>query len=136
VSTEELLDELARTSADEDEIHLLPLWDSYLMAHRDRSRYLDDERRPHVVDRMGNVTSIVLRAGLVVGVWDLDGRMLLYAPFEPLPRRALEAAAKRLAPLHEIESIEEVADPPPLAAGGQNAFLAPLRSRGAKRKGR
>jgi len=53
----------------------------------------------------------------------------------PSPR-ALEAAAKRLSPLLEIESLKEVVDPPPLAAGGQNAFMAPLRSRGAKRERR
>jgi hypothetical protein len=35
---------------------------------------------------------------------------------------------------YEYASIEEVADPPPLAAGGQNAFLAPLRSHESKRK--
>ena len=83
---------------------------------------------------MGNVTNVVLHGGAVAGVWDVDGRTLLHALFEPVPRRALEAAAKRLAPLHEIDSPLKVVDPPPLAAGGKNAFLAPLRSRGTKRK--
>ncbi len=135
-ATGEVLDDLARTPADDDEIHLLPCWDSYLMAHGDRSRYLDEAHRPHVVDRMGNVTNVVLRGGRVVGVWDLDEprRAFLYASFERISRRALEAAIKQLAPLHEIRSIEKVADPPPLAAGGQNAFLAPLLPRKTKRK--
>ncbi|HLF28461.1 MAG TPA: winged helix DNA-binding domain-containing protein [Anaerolineae bacterium] len=62
-ATEELLDDLAKTPAADGAVHLLPCWDSYLMAHTDRSRYLDDAHRPHVVDRMGNTTNVVLRAG-------------------------------------------------------------------------
>ncbi len=128
VATPELLDDLARAPEADDEVHLLPLWDSYLMAHEDRRRYLDAAREPYVVDPAGNVTNVVLRGGRVAGVWDLDGERLLYAPFGTLPSRRLEEAAGRLAPLHRIASVEKVAGPRPLAAGGKSAFLAPLRT--------
>jgi winged helix DNA-binding protein len=126
LATEEVLEDLAGSPADDEEVHLVPCGDSYSMAHSDRSRYLDGARAPLVIDGMGNVTHLVLRRGRVAGIWDVDGRKLLYAAFEPLPRRALEAAAKRLAPFHAIASIEAVAAPPPLASRPKHAFLAPL----------
>ena len=133
-ATDAMIGRLGKAPED-DAIHLLPCWDSYLMAHRDRARYLDPARRPFVVDRGGNVTSVMLRAGRVVGVWDLDGRTLKVAPFERLPRPALEAAAARLAPLHAVDDVVTVEDPRPLAEGGPNTFLAPLKT-GARRRTR
>jgi len=131
LATEELLDDLATapsTDGDTAEVHLLPCWDSYLMAHGDRRRYLDDAHRPLVLDKMGNFTNAVLRGGRVAGIWDLDGTTLLYSLFEKIGRRALEAAAKQLAPLHELDSLEEVKRPEPLVGQRKNGFLAPLRS--------
>ena len=127
-TTEAILARLGRV-AEDDVVHLLPCWDPFVMAHRDRARYLDSRRQPQVVDRAGNVTSVMLRAGRVVGVWDVDGARLLVAPFEPIPEHRLESAAARLAPLHRIDQVVTVADPPSLAEGGPNRFLAPLRPR-------
>ncbi|MHC4077981.1 MAG: DNA glycosylase AlkZ-like family protein [Planctomycetota bacterium] len=126
LANKELLGDFAKVPRN-DEIHLVPCWDSYLMAHRDRSRYLDDAHRPLVLDKMGNFTHAVLRGGRVCGIWDLDGTTLLHAPFEKISRRALEVAAQQLAPLHEITSLRQVEDPQPLAGRKKNAFLAPLR---------
>jgi len=127
LAMDELLDDLANPLDNDDEIHPLPVWDSYLMAHRDRSRYLNEAHRPYVVDRSGNVANVLLRAGRVVGIWDLDGQTFLYAAFESLPQSTLEAVARRLLPLYEINKIQEVIEPRPLDEGGQNAFRAPLR---------
>ncbi len=132
VATQDVLDDLAHPPPD-DEVHLVSCWDSYVMAHTDRSRYLAEAHRPLVIDRMGNVTNVVLVGGRVAGIWDVDGPTLLHATFgdAKVPKRALAAAAKRLAPLHEVERIDEVGVPPPLASRPKNAFLAPLR--GSKR---
>jgi hypothetical protein len=130
LASADVLDALPRT-APNDDVHFLPLWDSYLMAHRDRRRYLDDAQRRFVVDRVGNVTNVIVRGGRVAGIWDLDGDTLLYAALATLPKRAVAAAAARLQPLHEVAKIVAVSDPRPLADGGQNAFLAPLKARRA-----
>lgn len=126
-ATKETLDELTKTQVTSDEVFLLPCWDTYLMAHRDRSRYLDDVHRKHVVDRCGNVTSVILRGGRVVGVWEMDEETLFFARFANVPRRVIETAAMRLKPIRQVDSIEEVIDPAPLSPVGQNAFLSPLR---------
>jgi hypothetical protein len=91
-------------------------------------------RRPFVVDAAGNVTSTMLRGGRVVGVWDLDGATLKFAPFEELPRSALEEAAARLTRLRPVYAIVTLDDPRPLDEGGPNRFLAPLREPPAERR--
>jgi hypothetical protein len=129
LATRDVLDELTGATADDrEEVHLLPCWDAYVMSHRDRTRYLDGKHEPFVVDRMGNVTNVVLRGGRIAGIWDAGGATLLVAAFEKIARRALEAAAKRLAPVLEIEAIPDVQKPIPLTAQPKNAFLSPLKS--------
>lgn len=140
LATEEVLDDLAgRREAGDDaqdagDVHLLPFRDAFVMAHRDRSRYLDAVYRAHVVDRSGNLTNVILRGGRIVGIWDLEGNTLLYALFASVLRRALDAAATRLAPLYDIHTVREVRNPPPLAAGGPHAFTSPLTSGAPRRK--
>jgi hypothetical protein len=108
-------------------VRLLPMWDAWLMARRDRTRILDDRWKPFVVDRGGNVTNAIVVDGRVVGTWDVDGGRLLIATFEtPELLEAIEAAAARLRPELAWEAIE-ASDPRPLDVGGQNAFRAPLR---------
>ena len=111
--------------------HLLPAWDAWLMARRDRSRLLDPARRPFVVDRSGNVTHTVTLDGRVVGTWDIDGATLLAHLFEAIPSGELEAAAERLRVLRDWDDLHLVDDPRPLDEGGQNAFRSPLRHRSA-----
>lgn len=126
LATARVLDELAIAPQDDGEVHLLPCWDAYVMSHGDRSRYLDPELHPRVLDRMGNMTNVVLHAGRIAGIWDVDGATLLYLRFAPLPARALKAAAGRLAPLRQIDAVREVTAAPPLRSLPKNAFLAPL----------
>lgn len=52
-------------------INLVPMLDPYTMGYKDRRRLLDPELNEAVVDRGGNVTSVVLVDGRVAGVWDL-----------------------------------------------------------------
>ena len=53
---------------------LLPMWDSVLLAHADRSRVIRDEYRPLVMRRNGDVLPTLLVDGQVAGVWrPVDG---------------------------------------------------------------
>jgi hypothetical protein len=68
------------------EVSLLPVLDPFLQGYRDRERSLDPRHRPFVVDRGGNVTSVILVDGRVAGVWDLveaPARELRLFFFEP-----------------------------------------------------
>lgn len=48
---------------------LLPMWDSTLFAHHDRSRIIPDELRSHVIRRNGDSLPTLLVDGRVAGVW-------------------------------------------------------------------
>lgn len=53
---------------------LLPMWESVLLAHADRSRVIPEAYRPQVIRRNGDVLPTVLVDGEVAGVWrQLDG---------------------------------------------------------------
>jgi hypothetical protein len=111
-----------------DGLHLLPVWDVYLMSHRDRRRYLSEAHRPFVVDPSGNVASVVVDDGRVVGIWDVDGPTLLVGslPGEVLDSANALEAAQTFAGIAPVDDVGEVA-PRLLAGRGQNAFQAPLR---------
>ena len=51
-------------------VNLLPLLDPLLMGYMERGRMLDPARKPFVIDRTGNATSVILVDGQVQGVWD------------------------------------------------------------------
>jgi hypothetical protein len=111
-----------------DGLHLLPVWDVYLMSHRDRRRYLSDAHRPFAIDPSGNVASVVIDDGRVVGIWDIDDRTLLVGalPGEEIESTAALEAAERFARIAPIDEVR-VVTPRPLTGRGQNAFQAPLR---------
>lgn len=50
-------------------VRLLGMWDSVLLAYRDRSRVVTDDIRPHVIRRNGDVLPTVLVDGHVAGTW-------------------------------------------------------------------
>jgi hypothetical protein len=81
----------------------LPMWDSTLLAHADRTRILPEDHRKTVIRGNGDVQPTFLVDGFVAGTWRVqDGRVEL-EPFEPVPRRLrreLEAEARALAKLH------------------------------------
>lgn len=90
---------------------LLPMWDSVLLAYRDRSRVLPEPIRRRVIQPNGDFLPAVLVEGYVVGVWRsdvLEGRATVrWHLFEPIRRDAedeLAAEAERLAAF--IEPIE------------------------------
>jgi hypothetical protein len=48
---------------------LLPMWDSILFAHHDRTRFIPEGLRSHVIRRNGNCLPTLLVDGRVAGVW-------------------------------------------------------------------
>ncbi|HLB63099.1 MAG TPA: crosslink repair DNA glycosylase YcaQ family protein [Actinomycetota bacterium] len=52
-------------------VRLLPIFDTALLTHADRSRIVDDDRLPFVYDRGGNATSVIVVDGRAAGVWHL-----------------------------------------------------------------
>ena len=84
-------------------VRFLPMWDSVLLAHADRSRVLPDAYRRVVIRKNGDVQQTFLVDGFVAGMWKLvDGRVQL-DPFDPLPvrvRRELEREATALGAFH------------------------------------
>jgi winged helix DNA-binding protein len=104
----ELLDVLRGplpSAATEAPPRFLPMWDSSLLAHDDRSRILPEHHRKTVIRRNGDVQRTFLVDGFVGGTWSLvEGRVEL-EPFEPLARdvrRRLELEGAALARFHEV----------------------------------
>jgi DNA glycosylase AlkZ-like len=81
----------------------LPMWDSTLLAHDDRTRILPEDYRKMVIRKNGDVRRTFLVDGFVAGLWSVeDGRVRL-EPFEPpsrTVRRALETEGQALAEFH------------------------------------
>ena len=121
--------------SDLDGVRLLPVWDSLLVAYRNRDRLFDPSYAPLTHDRYGNATSVVLDAGKVVGQWDLgsdDSPLAIkVAPFSKWPKRlwkGVEEQAQRIAKLIDAESVSVVPvdEPVDLLDSSRNRFLAPL----------
>jgi DNA glycosylase AlkZ-like len=83
---------------------LLPMWDSVLLAHADRTRIMSDTDRARVIARNGDTLPAFLVDGRVAGTWWMeDGEggppRIAFDPFRPIDRPvrvALEAEADRL----------------------------------------
>lgn len=72
---------------------LLPMWDSVLLAHADRSRVIPPEHRPLVTRRNGDVLPTVLVDGRVAGVWRPAGGAIEVTAFRSLPDEVWTALA-------------------------------------------
>jgi hypothetical protein len=80
-------------------VRLLPMWDSALLAHDDRSRMLPADLRDAVIRRNGDIRPTFLVDGFVAGTWNLDRQRVELELFDPLPARAraeLEREARAL----------------------------------------
>ena len=80
-------------------VRFLSMWDSALLAFRDRSRLLDPEHYPDVVNKQGDHRPTFLVDGRVAGLWRATAGTIELLPFAPLPRavrRELEEEARRL----------------------------------------
>jgi Winged helix DNA-binding domain len=97
-----LFDIVGRPRPDEDvpaPPRLLPMWDSVLLAHADRSRIVPPDLRRVVTRQNGDVLPTVLVDGQVAGVWRaVDGGIEATA-FRPLSDDAWEGLAAEAAAL-------------------------------------
>jgi hypothetical protein len=83
-------------------VRFLPMWDSALLAHADRSRILPEEHRKTVILRNGDVQPTFLVDGFVAGTWKhVDGRIELN-PFARLPRSVRAEAENEAARLESF----------------------------------
>jgi hypothetical protein len=79
---------------------LLPMWDSVLLAHADRTRLVRPEHRPLVARANGDVLPTLLVDGRVAGVWrPADGGIEATA-FTPLSADVWAALAEEARSLH------------------------------------
>lgn len=121
------------------ELRLVPLWDSFVMAHNSRERYLAPEWADRVYDAVGNSTAALLVDGVIAGVWAWEDagkrHCIKVAPFAHLSDdrwTQVAAEAKRLVRLASgatATTLELRMCPPPasLLRGGQNLFKSPLQ---------
>jgi hypothetical protein len=85
-------------------VRLLPIFDSYLLAHRDKDHLLSPKHYKRVYRNQGWISPVVLIDGAIAGVWSykLQRRQLIVKiePFDKLSRTArtgIEREANRLA---------------------------------------
>lgn len=80
-------------------VRFLPMWDSILLAYRDRARVLPEHYRRRVIQPNGDFLPSFMVDGLVAGLWRADvlaGRSVVTPlPFEPLPRDVAAQSLKR-----------------------------------------
>lgn len=96
------LPELLATTGDEPApVHLLPRFDSLLLAHKDKTRLLDEQWRRNVFREAAQVAATVLLNGRVAGTWRMKATrrdlQFWFSPFGRQPVRAVRAEANRLA---------------------------------------
>jgi hypothetical protein len=91
-------------------IRLLPNFDSYLLAHRDKDHLLSAKHYKRVYRNQGWISPVVLIDGAIAGVWShkLQGKRLLVniEPFGKLSKKeraGIEREAERLALFFESE---------------------------------
>lgn len=70
---------------------LMAMWDSTLLAYRDRSRIIPDDHRSHVIRRNGDVLPTVLIDGRVAGVWNIGPDGIEIGALEPIDPDSWEA---------------------------------------------
>jgi uncharacterized protein YcaQ len=101
---------LNRSSAAKGSIRLLPNFDSYLLAHREKDHLLSAKHYKRVYRNQGWISPVVLIDGAVVGVWSYkpQGKRIVVTiePFGKLSRKertGIEYEAESLAGFFESE---------------------------------
>jgi hypothetical protein len=99
---------LNKSSVREVSIRLLPIFDSYLLAHRDKDHLLSAQHYKRVYRNQGWISPVVLIDGAIAGVWShkLQNKTLLVEiePFGKVSRAVragIEREAERLARIFE-----------------------------------
>ena len=73
-------------------VRFLPAFDNMLLAHKDRTRIIDDEHRPRVVTKNLRIHPTFLVDGFAAGMWQIKATKkkatLTLEPFEKLTKKA------------------------------------------------
>jgi hypothetical protein len=95
---------LNKSSAREVSIRLLPIFDSYLLAHRDKDHLLSAQHYKRVYRNQGWISPVVLIDGAIAGLWShkLQNKKLLveiepFGKLSRIARAAIEREAEHLA---------------------------------------
>lgn len=85
------------------EIRMIPLYDSFLLGHKDKAHLVDPAYYKSVYQSAGRIAACVLRGGRVAGTWSAErrGRRLQvtvqgFSRFDPADRAAIEAESASL----------------------------------------
>ncbi len=104
---------LEEAAGGEPPVRLLPKFDSILMGHKDKSRFLSREHLPRVFTTAGHIQATVWVGGRAAGVWRYDqvGRKLAvtvqpFAPFAASTWEAIEGEVQSLGQFMEAERVE------------------------------
>ncbi len=117
-------------------VRLLPVWDAYLMAYKDRARLVPEQCYDYVYAKTGDATSTVLLNGTVGGIWDFEEakktlivKVALFEKAKPPVWRELEQWVVRLAEAtgYHSASLVRCDVPVTLKGGSQNLFKSPLK---------
>jgi hypothetical protein len=108
------LEALSDASFDE-RVHLLPLFDPYLLGHSNRDHLFDRAHAPKVSRTAGWISAVVLVDGGVVGTWThtmaKNALRISVTPFHPIPakvKRAVRARSEDLAGAMGASGVEVV----------------------------
>lgn len=81
---------------------LMAMWDSTLLAYRDRSRIIPEHYRSHVIRRNGDVLPTVLVDGRVAGVWKGGADGIEVGAFEPFDADTWDALDNEARNIHTL----------------------------------
>jgi len=89
-------------------VRLLPLFDSYLLAHREKDHLLSAQHYKRVYRNQGWISPVVLIDGAIAGIWShkVQGKKLLvniepFGKLSKLERAGIEREAESLALYHD-----------------------------------
>jgi hypothetical protein len=91
-------DSFASVSLNADTVHLLPAFDEYIIAYRDRSASLVYEHHKKAVSDNGIFRPIIVINGIVKGVWKRtikkDTALIELSLFHPLNKKEIKGIEK------------------------------------------
>ncbi len=104
------LHQLERGQTATRSVFLLPGLDPYVMGHKDRRRFLSEERYHQVFDRAGNALPTVWHDGRVIGIWLEDSKrtmveVLLFEEAQQDITSRVQADAQRLSGFLEHDPV-------------------------------
>lgn len=112
--------------------NLLPALDPYLMAFKDRERYLDLEFYNYIFDRGGNAVATILLDGKVIGVWDLELPFMKVLFFREVKAEITEEVYAKASNMGTFVSggevkVVECTSMVPLTERTAGGFMSPLK---------